>query len=269
MIEGSRPLIPAPAALVANSAQPRVSSGQAASTTSRRYDAVFRNGQLAGWAPETSTKWQQTRPVAADEDLAEWRRLTHVTLGGDGTKELTFPVQVPRRAGLKAVTWSAYAFNEDRVKGATATRTEPVPPGIRSRRGKAYVITVGVNRIAGSPSWDLRYAVNDARRLGGVVAERLRATNQFEEVVSIRLVADVAARAVDEGPATRTALRVVLDRLAGRPLTIEQLATVPGLAQGERAQPEDLVLLAVSSHGYTVQGVHLCSRISVQASRAR
>jgi hypothetical protein len=39
--------------------------------------------------------------------------------------------------------------------------------------------------------------------------------------------------------------------LAGRPVEGSRLAAIPGAAQLRRAEPEDLVLVAVSSHGYT------------------
>jgi len=70
-------------------------------------------------------------------------------------------------------------------------------------------------------------------------------------VVPIRLVSDRGAARPDEAEATKGHLQTVLDRLAGRPVDQARLAEVPGAWRLSRAEPEDLVLLSVSSHGYT------------------
>jgi uncharacterized caspase-like protein len=166
-------------------------------------------------------------------------------------------VRLPRRAGQKEVVFSAYAFNEDRVKSTTATRNIPLPAGIKPRMGKAYVISLGVNRTRSTPpAWDLSYAVNDARELSRVVSRKLRDTRQFADVVPVCLVSDDAKavakkedRCDTELPGTKESLQAVLDLLAGRPVK-EPIRTQLSKFT-ERAQPEDLVLISVSSHGYT------------------
>ena len=231
-------------------------NGKQAMVTTDAYDLrLFRDGQLVAWTPAGSVEWQRQRPLSegaeAQGDLPRWRELTRIPVGANGTARLTFPVQVPRRADLQEVKFTAYAFNEDRVKSTTATKTVRRPNGLTTRRGKAYVITLGVNRTESSPAWDLQYAVNDARALGEAVSTRLRVSGQFTEVVPIRLVSDHVAARADEAAATKGHLQVVLDRLAGRAVEAARLAAIPGAVRLERAEPEDLVLLSVSSHGYT------------------
>jgi hypothetical protein len=223
------------------------------------YDVrLFRDGQLVGWAPKTSVEWQLQPPPSgpkADElDLTRWREKTEIKdLESDSTKTLTFLVQVPRRADLKQVVFTAYAFNEDRVKSATASTTLTVDKPLQLREGKAYLITVGVNRTESSPAWDLHYAANDARQMSKVLGEKLEGTKQFADVVRIRLVSDAPEQHESgEAAATKAHLQAVLDVLAGRRRVDEQLKKeVPGIERATKAEPEDLVLLSFSSHGYT------------------
>jgi hypothetical protein len=227
-------------------------------TSTKPYDVrVFRNGQLVGWAPKTGVEWQLEPPptgVNAEQlDLQRWQEKTEVKdLDANGSKELPFLVQIPRRANLKEVTFTAYAFNEDRVKSGTASAVLKIDKPLKVRLGKAYVVSVGVNRTESSPAWDLQYAVNDARQMSEVVGNKLEVTKQFAKVVRIRLVSDVGKEEAQEGAATKVHVQAVLDVLAGRRAVDEKLKKeIPGIEGVEKAQPEDLVLLAFSSHGYT------------------
>jgi hypothetical protein len=241
--------------LVKNNRDPEMRNGK---TTTDVYDLrLFRNGQLVGWAPKSSVEWQLLPPSAgltpeeADRvDLARWREKTHIDLDRNGSKELTFTVQVPRRKDLKEITFTAYAFNEDRVKSATATKMVPMPGETTSRQGKAYVVSVGVNRTQSSPAWDLQYAANDARRMSTVLKEKLDETKQFTQIVVVRLVSDaLGQQQTGELPAQKRYLKAVLDVLAGREVDTELNGEIR--KQVEKAQPEDMVVLEVSSHGYT------------------
>ena len=231
------------------------------------YDVrLFRDGQLVRWAPRSSTEWQARSSERGNEpdgvDLAGWRQAHEVKAGqpeverveADGTLVVRFShIQLPRRPEKKQATFTAYAFNEDRVKSATATKAVDVPAGLTPRQGRAYVISIGVNRTRSTPAWNLQYAANDARRMNAVVSERLGSTkvggaNQFGSVVPIRLVSDAGGLQEGELPATQASLRAVLDVLAGRTKPDSRLQK---LGLQEKAQPEDLVLISVSSHGYT------------------
>jgi uncharacterized caspase-like protein len=229
-------------------------------TFTKPYDVrLFRDGQLVGWAPKTSVDWQLLPPPSGpdvkkneDLDLERWREKTEVRdLKSDGSKELSFSVQVPRRADLKEVLFTAYAFNEDRVKSATASDTLPVKTPLQTRQGKAYLISVGVNQTESQGNWELHYAANDARSMSQVVGDKLGSTKQFTNIVRIRLVSDSQSQP-GESAATKAHLQSVLDVLAGRRQVDDALKReIPGIEGAEKAQPEDLVLLEFSSHGYT------------------
>lgn len=246
--------------VVRSHSDPEMKNGK---TFSKPYDVrVFRDGQLVGWAPKTSVEWQLEAPPSgpdadknAELDLQRWREKTEIkNLGPDGKKELPpFLVQVPRRADLKQVTFTAYAFNEDRVKSITSSAILTVDKPLKARAGKAYLISVGVNRTESSPKWDLQYAANDARQMSKVVGDKLGGTKQFSEVVRVRLVSDAPGKQeAGEAAATKAHLQTVLDVLAGRRKVDEVLKKeVPDIATVAKAEPEDLVLLSFSSHGYT------------------
>jgi WD40 repeat protein len=241
---------------VQSNSNPEMKNGK---TFTKPYDVrLFRDGQLVEWGPKTSVEWQleapPTGPNADEEDLVRWREKTEVkNLDAKGVKELPFLVQVPRRADLKQVVFTAYAFNEDRVKSATASATLVVDRPLRPRIGKAYLITVGVNRTESSPAWDLHYAANDARQMSQVLGDKLERTKQFVDVVRIRLVSDIPEQhKTGEVAATKAHLEAVLDVLAGRRRVDEQLKKeISGIEVVEKAEPEDLVLLSFSSHGFT------------------
>jgi hypothetical protein len=147
-------------------------------------------------------EWQlEPPPSGADAakneqlDLARWREKTEIRdLGPDETKDLPFLVQVPRRSDLRQVVFTAYAFNEDRVKSATASAILMALKPLQAQKGKAYVISIGVNRTESNHAWNLQYAVNDARQMSAVVGEKLEGTEQFSNVVRIRLVSDRLTR---------------------------------------------------------------------------
>jgi hypothetical protein len=69
--------------------------------------------------------------------------------------------------------------------------------------------------------------------------------------VPVTLVSDEEASQPAEAAATKRNLKTVLDLLAGRSVTPQERAAIPDGRELRRAEPEDLILLAVSSHGYT------------------
>lgn len=160
-------------------------------------------------------------------------------------------------AQARAVEFSAYAFNKDRVKSLTARASFAPPVQLPASKGRAIVISVGVNAYE-NEEWDLRFAANDARRLQEVVAARVRQGGDYEEVVSVPLISDyateggrkVSPRVVKESNATKRNFRAVLDLLAGRKVDEETLKGIPNADKLRRATPEDLVLVSFSSHGY-------------------
>ncbi len=204
---------------------------------------LFRGGQLVAYAPSDGGELK-TDPAT-------------------GKATFTFDdVRLPRpRAGsegeARRVEFTAYAFNEDKVKSPTARVSFEPTESLPAAKGRAYVISVGVNAYE-NEAWDLRFAANDARRLQEVVAARVRDGGEYEEVVSVPLISDYASdggrkaspRVLKETAATKKNFKVVLDLLAGRKVSEEDLKGVPNASQLRRATPEDLVIVSFSSHGY-------------------
>jgi WD40 repeat protein len=216
---------------------------------------LFRDGQLVGWAPRDGVDGEGSGVAG---DLSDWRRITRLTarephverVEADGTMVVRFDrVRLPRRRGQRQVIFSAYAFNEERVRSRTATSVVDLNV-TAPRQPTAYVVVVGVNRTRSAPSWNLDYAANDARQLSEVLSKSLWDTGQFGRVVPIRLVSDEDERS-DEAPATKEHVKAVIERLAGIERTNKVRADVERLGRLEAARPEDLVVLAFSSHGYT------------------
>jgi WD40 repeat protein/uncharacterized caspase-like protein len=204
---------------------------------------LFRGGQLVSYAPAEGGE-SKTDPAT-------------------GRAAFTFEeVRLPRpRAGAGAdarrVEFTAYAFNKDRVKSETARASfEPAVP-LAAAKGRAYVVSVGVNAYE-NEAWDLRFAANDARRLQEVVAARVREGGEYEEVVGVPLISDYAAegglkkspRVLRETAATKRNFKAVLDLLAGLEVDEEVLRGIPNADRLRRATPEDLVIVSFSSHGY-------------------
>ncbi len=215
---------------------------------------LLRDGQLVGYS--TPDEKVVATPLRLDgmEELAAWREANSVRLVG-GRDRLTFRVKLPRGSGGRKVEFSAYAFNSDRVKSETARTVSEVrrAPATREEPRRAYVITVGVNKYQ-NPAWNLRFAANDSRLARRLFSERLRALGEFSEVVEVALVSDdeeAGGRLVARRDATKANIRTVFDLLAGRRVAPERAAALGAVAANiRRANPDDLILVSFSSHGY-------------------
>ena len=197
---------------------------------------LFRDGQVVGYA---------------DGKLAEFS-----ASGAAFTK--TFTIRLPRAKAGQNVVFSAYAFNDDRVKSETVRSTYKAPAlssavaGVSgSAKGRAYVISMGVNQHDNS-AWNLGYAANDARAVSSRVSADLRKSDQYAEVVPLVLISDGQTQ-----QASKAALRAVLARLAGQPASPADEAALQGVAGAEqlrKAQPDDLVLISFAGHGFADDG---------------
>jgi WD40 repeat protein/uncharacterized caspase-like protein len=182
---------------------------------------LLRNGQLVGYD---------------DRRLAE---------AGNTPFHRTHRVRLP--AGSAAVSFSAYAFNNDRVKSATAEFTYVPVASVQVTRPNAYIITVGVSHNE-RHKLDLDYAANDARLLSESVVRRLIGQDRYRDIVPISLISDAG------GPmlATKAKLKAVLDRLAGRG---SDVSDIPNAERLHQVAPEDMVLISFSGHGVDVDGL--------------
>jgi hypothetical protein len=235
------------------------------------YDVrLFRDGQLVGYTPNDDGKvksgsiWSWFTTAPKNEGAVE--------LNADGKAILKFSNIKWPRTGVEQVEFSAYAFNSDRIKSATDRKSYRLTPPPTPVRGRAYVISLGVNAYERG-GLNLRYAANDARQVQGSLAGRLAELGEYEEVVSIPLISDYVVTLADgrtvaaqdatsqevrdgqkhitENNATKAHLQAVLDMLAGRQADTALLNEIPHADKLRPARPEDFVLLSVSSHGYT------------------
>ena len=162
-------------------------------------------------------------------------------------------VKLPQQAGIKKVEFSAYAFNDDRVKSQTHRLDYELPADRTPHKRTAYLVCVGVNAFDDA-NWDLRYAVPDAKAMAKVLEKNIRESGQFERVVAVPLLSDARGagemRSYIEYTATKKAVRAVLAILAGRTVEPEALEQVPAALTLHKALPEDLVLITFSTHGY-------------------
>jgi len=215
---------------------------------------LFRNGQLVGRWPESADEPAADPEPTSKPQMDEWRSVNRVVLDTKtGRATRTFTVRLPHREKAGPVEFTAYAFNEDRVKSPTATLRYDAPANPLSGKPRAYLIAMGVSATK-SPTWDLAFAAADARLMAGALGEALTKAGRYE-VVPVLLTSE---RADDGTVATATAtkanLHAVLDLLAGRPVDDRVRGLLPGGDQLRAATPDDLVLLTFSGHGYTARG---------------
>jgi len=167
--------------------------------------------------------------------------------GRRGARQVVFPNIALPTSGADAVEFSAYAFNADGVKSETQRRRYKLP-ATEPKPRRAFVIAVGVNAYE-NRSWDLRYAADDARASGTIIARHLEAAGAFDEVHTVSLIAERNASGAAFGAAARADLLAVLKVLAGGAGDRARLATIAGAASLDEARPDDLVYLAFSGHG--------------------
>jgi hypothetical protein len=234
--------------------------GKAVTMKTDLYDLrMFRAGQLVGQEPEPKAAVEESLKNGVDltsEQLQAWRDARWVKLDArTGKAKRTFTVRLPHGQAGKEIELTAYAFNEDRVKSETARWSYTVPAYAGPVHKRAYLVTMGVNAYE-NQKWDLHFAANDAMRIQKALEKRLLGY----EVVPVSLISDCrtagcpggADRTIGENQATKEALQAVLEKLAGHELSADLKKSLPSGAEGiKKAEPDDLVVMFVSSHGYT------------------
>lgn len=219
---------------------------------------LFRNGQLVGHS--TSDKKLETTfrtYKTLDDEFKAWREANAVKLV-NGKTTFKFKVKLPNALIDNKVEFSAYAFNDSRVKSETARETFITSPGSTRVPRKAYVITFGVNKFDNS-QWDLRFAANDARATREIVSTSLHNLKEFADVIEISLISDDETNdkeITEKRDATKHNVQTILQLLAGKPPSGERLKSLEksigagNLRAIQAARPDDFVLLSFSSHGY-------------------
>lgn len=241
--------------------------GRRVTQTTGVYDLrLYRDRQLVGDTPSDGAEKIERRKAEIDgarpesrfeTELKVWRESTAVRLDPQtGKQTVVFKVQLPKAKDAAAVNFSAYAFNEDRVKSETARyewtaeQKAGLPKADPQVKRRAYVVSVGVSASRIS-RYSLSYADLDAREFQRVVPEKLRATGVYE-VVPVQLVSTYEnGRLVDD--ATKQNIRTVFNLLAGKSVSPEARQKIPNSQRIEKATPDDLIIITLSSHGYSTK----------------
>jgi len=158
------------------------------------------------------------------------------------------------KSGIKQVEFSAYAFNDDRVKSTTHKMSYKIPEGITQVKGSAYLLAIGVNTHQ-NPSWDLQYAANDARIIEETIYRQLtKRRNDFRDIVPISLISDQGVTSSQKNQklntATKDTIKAVFQLLSGKTVDKELFDRIPNANRIKPATPDDLLLISFSGHGY-------------------
>lgn len=235
-----------------------VRNGKSVSLNTGVYDLrLFRDGQLVNQMPRPAKEYA-AEERSQEKELRQWQETYKILDFQTGKKTITFRnILLPKRKGLKNVNFSAYAFNEDRVKSATARYGFDIPQNIITHKGRAYVIAVGVNAYENT-DWNLRYAAKDAQSFSGVLSPLLKETGDYADVINVSLLSDWIVdqnyeRTTTRRDASKKMFKAVLDVLSGRKVDPSLLSTIHDADKLKTVQPEDMVVIAYSSHGYADQ----------------
>ncbi len=202
------------------------------------YDVrLFRNGQLVGYStpPDKLAQLaQQKGSQKFTEEVTAWQQANRISIDASTRKALlTFDnVKVPQHAEKSRILFSAYAFNEDRVKSLTDRFYYDLPPAAQPSKGRAYIISVGVSAFENA-AFNLEFADNDARAMRTAIEKDLLAVGHFSEVVPITLTSDYQRQGekllVTEKLATKANFEKVLMRLSNRNQPANDTAAKPAI----------------------------------------
>ena len=222
---------------------------------------LYRDSHLVGSFPSGGAERSVQIPpgLSLEKENEEWRAAMLLKPADcspgryPGGVECKFEVQLPLGKDAVDVELSAYVFNDDRVKSLTAKWRWPEETKVQLPRAVAvkpivYVISFGVNSFA-DPSWNLKFAAQDAQLMQKVLSEELKdrqKAGEFEKVVEVKLVSSGRVR-----QATKQNLRSVLELLAGKTPSRRDLLALGTLARNlQKVRPDDIIILSLSSHGY-------------------
>ena len=200
---------------------------------------LFRGGRVVAMNPD--------EPDKVTDTLERWRALNNVAdKAGPGPRTYEFTVPLPTGAGTETQQFSAYAFNEDRIKSDTASFTY-TRPAVAPRKPRAYVVAIGINDYD-TDRFRLNYAVSDAR----LIADRLHDIPGYE----MRRVT-LAGEKLPDGTRVRvdnSAIRQVLSLIMTNSARADTLADLArqhiAAAPLEQATPDDIVIVSFSGHGW-------------------
>jgi len=219
----------------------RLQPGTSERRNSGAFDVHLRlNGQLVARRPVA--KGLVTPPD--DREGTAWRDRSRV-VSGTGTEDVSIPgIKLPHTERATQLVFSAYAFNEDRVKGPTSEFKYPAPAKGAPKR-RAFVVAIGSSAYE-DKRMDLRFPAADARALLDSVIPALRSTRRFAEVdvIPISLTSEwneaSGQRRVLKAETTKERIRQVLEAISGT----GRDPKVPA-----PSSPDDTVIILFSGHG--------------------
>ncbi len=191
---------------------------------------LFRDGVLVAEAGAAD-------PGLDPADKAAWREASRLAPNQpDGAHAAIFRgIRLPTGPRDGPIQFSAYAFNEDRVRGEQKETTiEPSVLVELARTGaslpprRLFLLSIGVDAYPGGLFRPLRYAVADARAMEGMFRGAFINPKEDRplELVEIRI------EGTAEQPATRAEIAEAFAKLRS-------------------ATPDDMVVVSFSGHGYT------------------
>jgi WD40 repeat protein len=124
----------------------------------------------------------------------------------------------------KSVTFTAYAFNSERIKSPTVAKEYAYEPGT-ARKPRAWLVQIGVNHYQ-AQGCELHGSVNDAEELSKVLSQRLK-DRGLDVQPPMLLISDH-----QKNGATKEGIRDALHKIA------------------TAATPDDVFFLSFSGHGY-------------------
>jgi len=186
---------------------------------------LFRDGQLAG------SGFVDARLVDAQHNAGLKRVAGGYIEGALADGDYVFR-GVMLKSGERKVTFTAYAFNTDRIKSATSSLDYDANAGApkAAARPRAFLLQIGVNHYAAA-GCELNDTVNDAEKMSAVLSERLK--TQGYDVHAVKL--ESAAGGDTEA--------------AGKHEIAKQLAAIAA-----QATPDDVFFMSFSGHGYSAEG---------------
>ncbi len=175
-------------------------------------------------------------------------------------------VAVPT-TGAGSVSLSAYAFNQDRVKGETARLEWTLPTGWRPREKRLVVLAIGVDATR-VKDWTLSYAAADARAMvdafgSAPIGDGYAAppkSSRWEDsgrgLIRPKLLATSITSTADRDQATKAAIRAALLSLSGAASDADRATLAAVGVDATRLPaltPDDALVISWSGHGDTIE----------------
>ena len=186
---------------------------------------LFRDGQMVGSA------WVEAEEINALGQVEQKHVYGGYIRGLLKDGDYTFH-DVLLKSDRKETTFTAYAFNSERIKSATTTFA--YKPNVLSAKAavspRAFLFEIGVNHYT-AEGCELNYAVGDAESMSAALTKRLRAQGYIVEPIKVE-----SAVGANELAASKSIIREQLARIAAQ------------------ATPDDVFFMSYSGHGYSSTG---------------